>query len=127
MDAPDPGSVGGTYGGSPIGIAAAHAVLDVIAEEHLADRAMMLGNRLKERLEAIRSDAPEIVNIRGPGFMNAIELIDGKAGRPSPELAVAIKNVALSKGLILLTCGGFGNVIRFLAPLTIQDEVMARL
>jgi 4-aminobutyrate aminotransferase len=124
MDAPDPGSIGGTYGGSPIGIAAAHAVLDVIAEEHLADRAMMLGNRLKERLEAIRSDAPEIVDIRGPGFMNAIELIDRKAGRPSPELAVAIKNVALSKGLILLTCGGFGNVIRFLAPLTIQDEVM---
>ncbi|MER8965067.1 4-aminobutyrate--2-oxoglutarate transaminase [Mesorhizobium sp. M0808] len=124
MDAPNPGGLGGTYGGSPIGVAAAHAVLDVIDEEKLCDRANTLGNRLKQRLQAIRDEAPEIVDIRGPGFMNAVEFNDVTKGLPSPELANAVRLKALDKGLILLTCGVYGNVIRFLAPITIQDGVM---
>ncbi|SJM28828.1 4-aminobutyrate--2-oxoglutarate transaminase [Mesorhizobium delmotii] len=124
MDAPNPGGLGGTYGGSPIGVAAAHAVLDVIDEEKLCDRASALGARLKQRLQSIRDDAPEIVDIRGPGFMNAVEFNDVKKGLPSAEIANAVRLKALDKGLILLTCGVYGNVIRFLAPITIQDEVM---
>lgn len=124
MDAPGPGGLGGTYGGSPIGVAAAHAVLDVIDEEKLCDRANALGARLKQRLESIRDDVPEIVDIRGPGFMNAVEFNDVKKGLPSAEFANAVRLKALDKGLILLTCGVYGNVIRFLSPITIQDGVM---
>jgi len=124
MDAPNPGGLGGTYGGSPIGVAAAHAVLDVIDEEKLCDRANTLGGRLKQRLQSIRDEAPEIVDIRGPGFMNAVEFNDVKKGLPSAEIANAVRLKALDKGLILLTCGVYGNVIRFLAPITIQDGVM---
>lgn len=123
MDGAAPGGLGGTYGGNPIGIAAAHAVLDVIEEEGLCDRAVQLGNRLKQRLSAIRETTPEIADIRGPGFMNAVEfnLPDGSA--PNPDFANTVKAEALKRGLILLTCGVYGNVIRFLAPVTIQDNI----
>ncbi|AZO49228.1 MAG: 4-aminobutyrate--2-oxoglutarate transaminase [Mesorhizobium sp.] len=124
MDAPGPGGLGGTYGGSPIGVAAANAVLDVIEEEKLCDRANALGSRLKQRLQSIREDVPEIVDIRGPGFMNAVEFNDVKKGLPSAEIANAVRLKALDKGLVLLTCGVYGNVIRFLSPITIQDSVM---
>jgi 4-aminobutyrate aminotransferase len=124
MDAPGPGGLGGTYGGNPLGIAAAHAVLDVIEEEKLCERANTLGNRLKQRLESLRGDVPEIADIRGPGFMNAIEFNDAKKKLPSAEFANAVRLKALDKGLILLTCGVYGNVVRFLAPITIQDNVM---
>ncbi|OQM76481.1 4-aminobutyrate--2-oxoglutarate transaminase [Manganibacter manganicus] len=124
MDSPNPGGLGGTYAGNPLGIAAANAVLDVIEEEKLVDRADLLGNRLKQRLESLRADVPEIVDIRGPGFMNAIEFNDVKTNLPSAEFANAVRLKALDKGLILLTCGVYSNVIRFLAPITIQDNVM---
>lgn len=124
MDAPGPGGLGGTYGGNPIGVAAAHAVLDVIDEERLCDRANTLGARLKQRLEALRDETPEIVDIRGPGFMNAVEFNDANEDLPSAEFANKIRLKALEKGLILLTCGVYGNVIRFLSPITIQDGVM---
>ena len=125
MDAVQPGGLGGTYGGNPLGIAAAHAVLDVIAEENLCSRATELGSRLKQRLNEIRSHRPELVDVRGPGFMIAAEFntADGKA--PTPDLTNAIRAEALKRGLVLLTCGVFGNVIRFLAPLTIPDKVFA--
>ena len=124
MDAPNPGGLGGTYGGSPIGIAAAHAVLDIIEDEKLCDRANQLGEQVRRRLESLRDEVPEIVDIRGPGFMNAVEFNDVKTKTPSAEFANAVRLKALEKGLILLTCGVHGNVIRFLAPITIQDEVM---
>lgn len=124
MDAAGPGGLGGTYGGNPIGIAAAHAVLDVIEEEKLCDRANTLGGRLKQRLQALRDDVPEIVDIRGPGFMNAVEFNDVNKGLPSTQFANAVRVKALENGLILLTCGIYGNVIRFLSPITIQDHVM---
>ncbi|MFK5979445.1 MAG: 4-aminobutyrate--2-oxoglutarate transaminase [Rhizobiaceae bacterium] len=123
MDAPNPGGLGGTYGGNPLGIAAAHAVLDVIEEEKLCERAEQLGSRLKQRLQSLREDVPEIVDIRGPGFMNAVEFNDVKTGLPSAEFANSVRAKALENGLILLTCGVYGNVVRFLCPLTVQDEV----
>jgi len=125
MDAAHPGGLGGTYGGNPIGIAAAHAVMDVIEEEYLCARANELGSHLKQRLESIRQRTPEIVDVRGPGFMVAMEFntADGKA--PNPEFTNRVRAEAQSRNLILLTCGVYGNVIRFLAPLTIQDDVFA--
>ncbi len=125
MDAPSPGGLGGTYGGNPLGIAAAHAVLDVIEEEQLCDRANRLGARLKQRLEGMRGDVPEISDIRGPGFMNAVEFKDAASGEPNPGFANRVREIALSKGMILLTCGIHANVIRFLSPITIQDEVFS--
>ncbi|WP_417804376.1 4-aminobutyrate--2-oxoglutarate transaminase [Thalassospira lucentensis] len=125
MDAAQPGGLGGTYGGNPLGIAAAHAVLDVIDDENLCSRATELGSRLKQRLNEIRERVPEMIDVRGPGFMIAAEFntADGKA--PNPDFANGVRAEALKRGLVLLTCGVYGNVIRFLAPLTIPDAVFA--
>jgi 4-aminobutyrate aminotransferase len=125
MDAAAPGGLGGTYGGNPLGIAAANAVLDVIEEENLCARAVELGSRLKQRLASIQENTPEMVDIRGPGFMIAAEFntTDGKA--PNPDMVNRIRGEALKRGLVLLSCGVYGNVIRFLAPITIEDAVFA--
>ena len=125
MDAAHPGGLGGTYGGNPLGIAAAHAVLDVIEEEGLCARANELGSRLKQRLEAIRSVTPEISDIRGPGFMVAVEFANPASKEPDAGLTARIRAEAQTRGLILLTCGVYGNVIRFLAPITIPDAHFA--
>ncbi|NHF72992.1 4-aminobutyrate--2-oxoglutarate transaminase [Paracoccus xiamenensis] len=125
MDSPGPGGLGGTYAGNPLGVAAAHAVLDVIEEEQLCDRAERLGQRLKQRLAGLRDEVPEIVDIRGPGFMNAVEFNIAGTDKPNPEMTNRVREEALKRNLILLTCGVYGNVVRFLAPLTIQDEVFA--
>ncbi|MFK8035262.1 MAG: 4-aminobutyrate--2-oxoglutarate transaminase [Hyphomicrobiales bacterium] len=123
MDGANPGGLGGTYGGNPIGIAASHAVLDVIEEEELCERAMSLGSRLKQRLQGIREDVPEIADIRGPGFMNAVEFQHSGSDLPNPDFTNAVRQRAHDKGLLLLSCGIHANVIRFLAPITIQDPV----
>jgi 4-aminobutyrate aminotransferase len=125
MDAAHPGGLGGTYGGNPLGIAAANAVLDVIEEEDLCARANELGGRLKQRLEAIRSVTPEISDIRGPGFMVAVEFANPSTHEPDAGLTGRVRTEALKRGLILLTCGVYGNVIRFLAPITIPDAHFA--
>src|SRR5690606_24258967 len=125
MDAPGPGGLGGTFGGSPVGIAAAHAVLDVIAEEKLCERAASLGARLKQRLAATAERVPEIADVRGPGFMNAVEFNLPASSTPNPDFAGAVRLKALHRGVVLLTCGVYANVIRFLAPLTIEDAVFA--
>jgi len=125
MDAAHPGGLGGTYGGNPLGIAAANAVLDVIEAEDLCARANELGGRLKQRLEQIRSVTPEISDIRGPGFMVAVEFANPGNHEPDAGLTNRIRLEALQRGLILLTCGVYGNVIRFLAPITIPDAHFA--
>lgn len=125
MDAPGPGGLGGTYGGNPIGIAAGNAVLDVIEEEQLADRATSLGNRLKQRLHSLSDAVPEIADIRGPGFMNAVEFNLPGSKTPDADFTNKVRTVAVEKGLILLTCGVYGNVIRFLAPLTIDEKTFS--
>ena len=124
MDAPAPGGLGGTYAGNPLAIAAAHAVLDVLAEEKLVERADVLGARLKERLSGLRGALPQIAEVRGPGAMVAVEF--RKPGTHEPDMAFAkqVQSCALQKGLLLLTCGVYGNVIRFLFPLTIGDALM---
>ena len=123
MDSANPGGLGGTYGGNPIGIAAAHAVLDVIETEELCERAVSLGARLKQRLAGMRDDIPEIADIRGPGFMNAVEFKQAHSDAPNAEFTTAVRLKAKEKGLLLLSCGIHANVIRFLAPITIQDQV----
>lgn len=122
MDAPGVGGLGGTYGGNPLGIAAALAVLRVIEEEKLCERAENLGSRLHQRLSGVKEDVPQIRDIRGPGFMKAVEFFD-TAGKPSMAFTSAVRDIALEKGLILLTCGVYGNVIRLLSPITIEDDV----
>lgn len=123
MDAPGPGGLGGTYAGNPLSIAAAHAVLDIIEEEDLCARAFLLGSRLKQRLASLRDEVPEIADVRGPGFMNAVEFYNPITKQPDAIFAQRVRLKALEKGLILLTCGIYNNVIRFLAPLTIRESV----
>ncbi|MDG1280884.1 MAG: 4-aminobutyrate--2-oxoglutarate transaminase [Pseudorhodobacter sp.] len=125
MDAAKPGGLGGTYAGNPLGIAAANAVLDVIEEEQLCDRANDLGSRLRQRLEAIRSTTPEVIDVRGPGFMVAVEFGDPDTKVPDADFTNRVRQEALKRNLILLTCGVYGNVIRFLAPITIPDAHFA--
>ena len=125
MDAANPGGLGGTYAGNPLGIAAANAVLDVIEEEDLIARANELGGRLKQRLEAIRSVTPEISEIRGPGFMVAMEFANPGSKAPDAGFTTRVRLEAQKRGMILLTCGVYGNVIRFLAPITIPDAIFA--
>ena len=125
MDAPAPGGLGGTYGGNPIGVAAGLAVLEVIEEEGLCERALSLGNRLKQRLSGLAASVPQIADVRGPGFMNAVEFNIPGTSTPDAEFTNRVREKALERGLILLTCGVYGNVIRFLAPVTIPDDVFS--
>ncbi|MDE5205131.1 4-aminobutyrate--2-oxoglutarate transaminase [Citrobacter amalonaticus] len=121
MDAPAPGGLGGTYAGNPLAIAAAHAVLDVIDEEQLCARAAALGTTLVGALNQAKADCPFIAGIRAQGSMVAVEFNDPCTGKPSPEFTRQVQDRALQDGLLLLSCGVDGNVIRFLYPLTIPD------
>ena len=122
MDAPNPGGLGGTYAAHALAIASAHAVLDVIDEEKLAERAGRLGARLVERLEALRRDVPQIRDIRGLGSMIAVEFADAQ-GQPDAAFTTRVQQQARERGLLLLTCGVNANVVRFLHPLTIEEKV----
>ncbi|MBA3069268.1 MAG: 4-aminobutyrate--2-oxoglutarate transaminase [Hyphomonas sp.] len=125
MDAPATGGLGGTYGGSPLGCAAGLAVLDVIADEKLCERAIEIGERIVRKCEALRQSDPGIGEIRTLGAMTAMELIvDGDAARADPERTKRIVALARESGLLLLSCGVRSNVIRFLSPLTIPFEVL---
>jgi 4-aminobutyrate aminotransferase len=124
MDAAPPGGLGGTYAGNPLALASAHAVLEIIESENLVERANTVGARLRETLESLRSVVPEIAEIRGLGAMVAVEFRVPGTGEPHPEFARAVQKKAMENGLILLTCGSYGNVIRFLFPLTIEDAVL---
>ncbi len=121
MDAPAPGGLGGTYAGNPLAVAAAHAVIEVMAEEQLPERGALLGGRLKELLNGLRAQVPQIADVRGLGGMVAVEF--SSQGLPDAEFTKAVQVAALKQGLILLTCGVNGNVLRFLFPLTISDGV----
>ncbi|GAB7542181.1 4-aminobutyrate--2-oxoglutarate transaminase [Cupriavidus sp. 8B] len=123
MDAPAPGGLGGTYAGNPLAVACALAVLDVLEGEQLIPRGAALGQRLVERLEALKPRVPQIAEIRGLGAMVAVEFCRAD-GAPDAEFTREVQNRALEQGLLLLSCGVYGNVIRFLFPLTISDAVM---
>ena len=123
MDAPAPGGLGGTYAGNPLAIAASHAVLDIMAEEGLVERANVLGNRLVKHLELRKAGDSRISDVRGLGAMVACEFANPTTGEPDMALTKQVQAEALKRGLLLLTCGVYGNVIRFLFPLTIEDSV----
>lgn len=125
MDGPAAGGLGGTYAGNPLAVAAAHAVLDVIAEEKLCERAVQLGDKLRARLEGLRAKVPGIADVRGLGSMVALELNDAN-GKPDAEAVKKVQARAIAQGLILLSCGVYGNVLRFLYPLTIPDAQFDR-
>ena len=121
MDAPMPGGLGGTYAANPLAIAAAHAVLDVMEDEQLPARAERLGQRLKQRL--LQAKVPQICDVRGLGAMVAVEFADSR-GQPDAGFTRQVQARARDAGLLLLTCGVHGNVVRFLFPLTIEDSVL---
>ncbi len=127
MDAPLPGGLGGTYGGSPVGCSAALAVIDVVREEGLVARANEIGERFGRRLTALQEMMPATIGaIRcDRGAMIAVELVeDGDVGKPAADLTRALVAAACENGLVLLSCGVNGNVIRFLPALTISDELI---
>ena len=126
MDAPLPGGLGGTYAGSPIGCAAALAVIDVIAGEKLLERSNQIGRLFAGRLAGLQAKFPGVIgDVRAQrGAMIAMELVkSGQADQPDAELTKNLVNKAWQNGLILLSCGTRGNVIRFLPALTITDQV----
>jgi 4-aminobutyrate aminotransferase/(S)-3-amino-2-methylpropionate transaminase len=126
MDAPQSGGLGGTYAGSPLGCAAGLAVLDVIDEENLCTRAVQLGSTLMARLRDLQSRWDCIGEIRGLGAMVAMELVRKRnPDAPDADLTRALVQAAGRRGLVLLSCGVYGNVVRFLMPLTISDAVFA--
>ncbi|MGB5490359.1 MAG: 4-aminobutyrate--2-oxoglutarate transaminase [Woeseiaceae bacterium] len=125
MDSVEPGGLGGTYAGSPLGCAAGLAVLDIIEEEQLCAKAEALGAQIERWAKQLQSDTSCIGHIRITGAMCAIEIVDDNdADKPNAELTKAIAAEATKRGVILLTCGVRGNVIRFLPPLTIGEMLM---
>lgn len=122
MDAPHAGAIGGTFIGNPVALAAAGAVLDVFAEEQLVARAVLLGEALRARMLDWQARWPQVGDVRGLGAMLAIELVHDPATKePAPELAKAVIDEALQRGVLLLRAGVHGNCIRVLCPLTISD------
>ncbi|GAB4258507.1 MAG: 4-aminobutyrate--2-oxoglutarate transaminase [Pararhodobacter sp.] len=124
MDAAEPGGLGGTYGGNPISVAAALAVLDVIEEENLCERANRIGARMVERIKGMRqmNSLRPIGDVRGLGAMVAFELVKERGTHtPDPDAIKPVISAALDAGLILLSCGYYANTIRILAPLTIEE------
>jgi 4-aminobutyrate aminotransferase/(S)-3-amino-2-methylpropionate transaminase len=120
MDAPVDGGVGGTYVGNPVAQAAAVAVLDVIEDEGLVERAGAIGETMRARMESWQARWPQVGDVRGVGAMLAIELV-GEGKEPATELASKAVTEALNRGLLLLKAGVHGNCIRVLAPLVITD------
>jgi 4-aminobutyrate aminotransferase/(S)-3-amino-2-methylpropionate transaminase len=127
MDGPKPGGLGGTYGGSPISCAAALAAIDVVEDEKLTERALRIGDLISKRIHALAEEPAGacIGNIRHLGAMAAMELVtDRNTCAPDADLTKEIVQKAATKGLILLSCGVRGNVVRFLPPLTASDELV---
>ena len=125
MDAPAPGGLGGTYAGNPLALAAAHAVLDIFEQEGLLARANVLGGRLRTTLEGLRNQVPQIAEVRGLGAMIGVEFCQPGGSTPHPDFAKQVQARALERGLLMLTCGVYANVIRFMFPLTMSDAIMA--
>jgi 4-aminobutyrate aminotransferase/(S)-3-amino-2-methylpropionate transaminase len=124
MDAVHVGGLGGTYGGNPIACAAALGSIEAMEEEDLNARALAIESIMRERLEALQAAHPEVGDIRGRGAMIAIELVKPGTMDPDPELAGRVSRAAHAQGVVTLTCGTYGNVLRFLPPLTIPDHLL---
>jgi 4-aminobutyrate aminotransferase-like enzyme len=125
MDAAHVGGLGGTFAGNPVALAAAVAVLDLFKTEDIAGQGARLGERLRGRLEGLATRCPAIGDVRGLGAMVAMELVtDRSSQQPAKEPATRLQATALKRGLLLLTAGTYGNVIRILVPLTVEDAVV---
>jgi 4-aminobutyrate aminotransferase/(S)-3-amino-2-methylpropionate transaminase len=124
MDATHVGGLGGTYGGNPVACAAALAALDAFEHGGLIERAQQIEKIAVERLTAAKRNDPRIGDVRGRGAMIAIELVDPTTGDPDAQLTGAVAKAAHAEGVIILTCGTYGNVIRLLPPLSIPDHLL---
>jgi 4-aminobutyrate aminotransferase/(S)-3-amino-2-methylpropionate transaminase len=122
MDAIHEGGLGGTYGGNPVACAAALAAISVMRRDDLASRAQSIGKAMTSILRTLSEDLPGIGDVRGRGAMVAIELVSGDDKSPNAAAAKAVANLCNQAGVIVLTCGTYGNVIRLLPPLVITDE-----
>ena len=124
MDATHGGGLGGTYGGNPVACAAAVASIDAFENDGLVARAEELGEILRSRLAALQADDARIGDVRGRGAMVAAEFVDPATGAPDAALTAAVAKAAIAEGVIVLTCGTYGNVIRFLPPLSMPDHLL---
>jgi 4-aminobutyrate aminotransferase/(S)-3-amino-2-methylpropionate transaminase len=124
MDASHTGGLGGTYGGNPVACAAALAAIDAYESEGLIERANEIGEILLGRLRALQQADPRVGDVRGHGAMIAAEFVDPATGDPDAALTAAIAKACIAEGVIVLTCGTYGNVIRFLPPLSIGDDLL---
>jgi 4-aminobutyrate aminotransferase/(S)-3-amino-2-methylpropionate transaminase len=124
MDAPHSGGLGGTYGGNPIACAAALAAIAIYEGDGLVQRAREIGSLLFQRLGALKKSDPRVGDVRGRGAMVAIELVDPESGEPDAALTGRVAAAVHAQGVVLLTCGTYGNVIRFLPPLSISDSLL---
>lgn len=124
MDAVGGGGLGGTYGGNPAAVAAALGAIESYEQDGLVERAVEIGEILVRRIEALQAKHPEIGDVRGRGAMQAIELVQRDSIDPNPGLAKAIADHAAANAVLVLVTGTFGNVLRFLPPLSISDELL---
>jgi 4-aminobutyrate aminotransferase/(S)-3-amino-2-methylpropionate transaminase len=127
MDSVDPGGIGGTFGGNPICCAAGLAVLKILKEENLVERANAVGEKVMKKFRSMVKKYPFVGDVRGLGAMNGMEIVvDKKNPKPNGDLAKAIVKRCYEKGLIMLTAGGFGNVIRHLVPLVVTNDQLEK-
>jgi 4-aminobutyrate aminotransferase/(S)-3-amino-2-methylpropionate transaminase len=124
MDAVHPGGLGGTYGGNPVACAAALGAIDTIERLRLADRAAHIGQTMQPRLRAIAARHPVVGDVRGRGAMIAVEMVGPGGLEPDPETTKAVAAACHRRGLVVLTAGTYGNVLRFLPPLVIPDALL---
>lgn len=124
MDAAHAGGLGGTYGGNPIACAAALAAIEVFEHDGMVERAREIGVILTDRLGALQDADPRVGDVRGHGAMVAAEFVDPATGAPDAALTAAVAKACIAQGVIVLTCGTYGNVIRFLPPLSIGDDLL---
>lgn len=127
MNAPQVGGLGGTYGGNPVCCSAALAVFEIFEEEKLLEKAQVLGKKLRQRFEAMQKRLEIIGDVRGVGPMLALELVKDRVTKePAADVAKALVKFCYEKGLVILSCGNYSNVIRTLMPLVITDEQLER-
>lgn len=122
MDAPNPGEIGGTYGGSPLGCVAALAVIEKIERENLVVRSRLIGERIRFFFNKLRDSFPIIADVRGLGAMCAVEFVDPQTGQPAKTFVAELIKACYETGVILLSAGVHSNVLRFLTPLIITDD-----
>ena len=124
MDAPHVSGLGGTYGGNPVACAAALGTIETLEMDGMLDRAKQIERVMKDRLHRIQADDDRIGDVRGRGAMIAVELVKSGTAEPDPELTKALCASAHAQGVIVLSCGTYGNILRFLPPLSISDELL---